>query len=80
MKKLKLTRIDKDISQWDLSQTTGIPNYRISLIENGRVQPKAEELEALAAALGTTAEAITATDFINKKEPVMQAKEPTKCQ
>jgi len=39
MKKLKLTRIDKDISQWDLSQTTGIPNYRISLIENGRVEP-----------------------------------------
>ncbi len=80
MKKLKLTRISKDISQWDLSQTTGIPNYRISLIENGRVQPKAEELEALATALGTTAEAITATDFINKKEPAMQAKETTECQ
>ncbi len=62
MKKLKLTRISKDISQWDLSQTTGIPNYRISLIENGRVEPKAEELEALAAALGTTAEAISARD------------------
>ena len=80
MKKLKLKRIDQDISQWDLSQTTGIPNYRISLIENGRVRPKAEELEALAKALGTTAEAITATDFINKKEPAMQTKETTECQ
>ncbi len=58
MKKLKLTRIDKDISQWDLSQTTGIPNYRISLIENGRVEPKPEELKALAEALQTTPQAI----------------------
>lgn len=78
MKKLKLTRIDKDISQWDLSQTTGIPNYRISLIENGRVEPKPEELEALAAALDTTAEAIASTDFINQKESAReQAKETT---
>ena len=61
MKQLKLTRIVKDISQWDLSQQTGIPNYRISLIENGRVEPKPEELKALAKALGTTTEAITET-------------------
>jgi len=56
--KLKLTRITKHISQWDLSQQTGIPNYRISLIENGRVKPKPEELTLLAEALGTTVEAI----------------------
>ena len=56
--KLKLTRITKHISQWDLSQQTGIPNYRISLIENGRVEPKPEELILLAEALGTTVAAI----------------------
>ena len=62
MKQLKLTRIAKEISQWDLSQQTGIPNYRISLIENGRVEPKPEELVALAKALGTTTEAIGEAD------------------
>jgi len=51
-------RITKRVSQWDLSQQTGIPNYRISLIENGRVEPKPEELILLAEALGTTVEAI----------------------
>ena len=56
--RLKLKRITKHISQWDLSQQTGIPNYRISLIENGRVEPKPEELTLLAEALGTTVEAI----------------------
>ena len=58
MKNLKIARILKGISQWDLSQKTGIPNYRISLIENGRVKPKPEELRALAEALQTTPQAI----------------------
>ena len=56
--KLKLARIVKGISQWDLSQKTGIPNYRISLIENLRVEPKPEELKSLAEALETTPQAI----------------------
>ena len=56
---LKIVRIKKGVSQWDLSQETGIPNYRISLIENGRVQPRLGEVEALAKALGTTVKAIT---------------------
>jgi len=54
MLNLKLLRISKGVSQWDLSQKTGIPNYKISLIENGRVQPKQKELEELAKALGST--------------------------
>ncbi len=56
MKNLKVARIDKGLSQWDLAGETGIPNYRISLIETGRAQPKPEELEALAKALETTPE------------------------
>jgi len=56
--RLKFERITKRVSQWDLSQQTGIPNYRISLIENGRVKPRPEELTLLAKALGTTVEAI----------------------
>ncbi len=58
MKNLKIARILKGTSQWDLSTKTGIPNYRISLIENGRVEPKPEELKALAEALETTPQAI----------------------
>ena len=58
MKNLKIARILKGTSQWDLSTKTGIPNYRISLIENGRVEPKPEELRALAEALQTTPQAI----------------------
>ena len=55
---LKIARIKKGLSQWDLAGETKIPNYRISLIETGRVQPKPEELSILAKALGTTPAAI----------------------
>ncbi len=45
--------------QWDLARKTGIPNYRISNLENSRAAPSAEELAALAAALEVTVEEIT---------------------
>jgi len=56
MKKLKLIRTIKGMSQWDLAVQTGIRNYRLSLFENGRIEPKADELKALAKALETTVE------------------------
>ena len=59
MQKLKMIRTIKGISQWDLALQTGIRNYRLSLIENGRVEPKPEEVAALAKALGTTPELLT---------------------
>ena len=62
MLNLKIIRITKGVKQWDLSRETGIPNYRISLIENGRVQPKTEELEALAKALGSTVAILSSTE------------------
>ncbi len=40
--------------QWDLAQKSGIPNYRLSSIETGRVKPKPEELSILAEALGVS--------------------------
>jgi len=58
LKRLKIRRLQEGVKQWDLSQKTGIPNYRLSNLENGRAEPKPEELEALAKALGTTTEAI----------------------
>ncbi len=56
---LKIARIRKGLSQWDLAGKTEIPNYRISLIETGRVEPKADELKRLADALGTSPETLT---------------------
>ncbi len=59
MQKLKMIRSIKGISQWDLALQTGIRNYRLSLIENGRVEAKSKELTALAKALGTTPELLS---------------------
>ena len=58
MKNLRLTRMLAGIKQVDLSQLSGIPNYRICNLENGRAEPEPEELAALAEALGTTVEEI----------------------
>jgi len=37
--------------QWDLTIATGIPQGKISLIENGYIQPTIDEKNKLAAAL-----------------------------
>ncbi len=54
MNKLRIIRTIKNITQWDLTEATGIPNYRISLFEKGRIAPNPDELAALAKALGVT--------------------------
>lgn len=50
---LRITRIKKEMTQVDLWLKTGIPQWRISLIERGIV-PKFEERRKIAKALGTT--------------------------
>ena len=62
LKRLKIERLKQGVKQWDLSQKTSIPNYRLSNLETGRAKPKPEELSILAAALGVTVEEI-AGDF-----------------
>jgi len=47
-----MIRVLKRISQWELAKLTEIPQSRISLIENNLVNPKTEEREAIAGALG----------------------------
>jgi transcriptional regulator with XRE-family HTH domain len=47
---MKLERIRKGKTQTDLWQETGIPQWRISLIERG-MPPKADEVRKLAEAL-----------------------------
>jgi transcriptional regulator with XRE-family HTH domain len=58
MREIKLARIISGKSQWQVSQITGIPNYKISLIENERVIPTEYELSLLIEALGVKAEAL----------------------
>ncbi len=47
---LKLQRIQREITQIDLWMSTGIPQWRISLIERG-IRPKPEEAEGISKAL-----------------------------
>lgn len=51
---VKLFRIIRKKSQFQVSLASGIPSYRISSIENGRIKPTRKELKRLAETLGTT--------------------------
>ncbi len=62
LKKVKVVRVIQGFTQRDVFAQSGIQNYRLSLIENGHVEPSAEELEALAKALGTTVEILSDED------------------
>jgi len=53
MHELKKTRILKELNQFQVSIATGVSQSRISLIENGYVQPRDDEKERLANALRT---------------------------
>ena len=48
---MKFIRFQKGLTQVDLWQLTGIPQWRLSLIERG-ILPKAEEANKIASALG----------------------------
>jgi len=51
MNKLKLLRLRLDISQYELSASTGISQSRISLFENGLIKLSPVELESMRLAL-----------------------------
>ena len=56
MNKLRETRVVKKISQFQLRVLTGIHQSKISMIENGLIQPRDDEREKLARALGARVE------------------------
>ncbi|MCH7803561.1 MAG: helix-turn-helix transcriptional regulator [Acidobacteria bacterium] len=58
MEGLKFFRLLRGKSQFQLSLEAKIPSYRLSRLENGKVQPTPDELERLATALGTTTEVL----------------------
>lgn len=53
--RMKLRRIEKEKTQIDLWGETGIPQWRLSLIERG-LPPRCEEAKKIAAALGSTSD------------------------
>jgi len=54
---MKLARIKKEMSQVDLWIKTGIPQWRLSLLERG-IRPKPEEAQKVAEILGEKQEMI----------------------
>lgn len=58
MNRLRAWRIDRNLSQYDLSAVTGIPRWRIQLLESAIQIPNKDEVENLAQALGLKPEDI----------------------
>ena len=56
---IKILRLLRKQSQWELGQAAQITNYKISQIECGKLTPTPEELQRLADALGTSPETLT---------------------
>jgi transcriptional regulator with XRE-family HTH domain len=50
-KRVKIARIERDISQQQLAELTGLRQSHVSLIENDRHDPSASAVRALAQAL-----------------------------
>ena len=59
MSPIKILRLDRELSQWELGLAAQITNYKISQFERGRLTPTSGELQRLADALGTSPETLT---------------------
>ena len=53
-KKLKLARLERDMSQADLAQAVGVTRLTIGLIESGNYNPTLKLCVAICQALGKT--------------------------
>ena len=58
MNKLREKRVVKRITQFQLRVSTGIHQSKISMIENGLIEPRDDEKKKLAKALGMKPEEI----------------------
>lgn len=56
MNKLKLIRLERGLSQFELSYASGVPRYVIQLAENAIRLPSIEHLTRLADVLGIKAQ------------------------
>jgi len=56
---IKILRLDRKKTQWELGQAAEITNYKISQFECGKLTPTPEELRRLADALETSPETLS---------------------
>ena len=61
--RLRLERLQKELSQYQLERRTGIAQARLSLLERGFRVPTVEEQAKLADALGCSVEEIRTEDW-----------------
>jgi transcriptional regulator with XRE-family HTH domain len=52
MVQMKMLRLDRGLSQWELGRAAHMSQGRYSMIERGLIEPTAEERKALAKSLG----------------------------
>jgi transcriptional regulator, XRE family len=55
---LKSLRVQKRLTQWDIRVKTGISQSKLSLIENGYINPSEDEIKKIAQVLGDKPEKI----------------------
>jgi XRE family transcriptional regulator, fatty acid utilization regulator len=76
--RIQKLRIEKGLSQKDLAEACGIPAHQtISMIEKGRREVKAAELQLLASALNYDLEAMLAPEPEEAGEPAILWRSPT---
>jgi len=68
MNKLREIRVVKRITQFQLRLSTGIHQLKISLIENGLVEPREDEKQRLAKVLHVKPEEIWRSDVKEEKK------------
>ena len=56
---IKIARLEQNVPQIDVAFSTHISQSRLSLIETGRIAPRADEVQRIAAALGVPVERLT---------------------
>lgn len=61
--RLRMKRVEKGLTQYELERKTGIKQARLSLIENGFRAPKRSEQKTLAEVLDCTVEEIASPDW-----------------
>jgi transcriptional regulator with XRE-family HTH domain len=72
----KIRTIDLGISQFELSQKSGVHPSRISLLENGLRMPTMNETKRISEALGMLPEEIFGPDAVMKRLTASRKKEP----
>ena len=70
--KLRLIRTIRGLSQRDLTALSGVPDYKISQLEHGYIQPRPNEAIQLARALGVKVSLLLDADETASLEAIVR--------